>query len=276
MTTRAGGVPNEQERWPRVVGAPHPGLRPLLACQYAGFTEATEPGGGFVLPATTSVVLVLKMEESALRPPQFVNGAHGVYAQVDGPCAPSYVEIRLAPLAGYPMLGLPMDELAGQLVDLSDVLGHDGRRLGDLVRDTSDWAARFRVIDQFLLRRLNHGPRVSPEVAFAWSRLVATGGAMSVRRLAGETGWSHKHLITRFRQQVGVPPKRAARLVRFDRVLRRLDDGRPEWAQLAAELGYADQAHLVREFREFTGTSPGAFLAARQPRSAHDDVAVGS
>jgi transcriptional regulator GlxA family with amidase domain len=75
-------------------------------------------------------------------------------------------------------------------------------------------------------------------------------------------GWSHRHLLTRFRQQVGLGPKTAARLVRFNGVWRRLDEDQPlDWGLVAAEVGYADQAHLVREFRQFTGTTPTGFLA---------------
>jgi methylphosphotriester-DNA--protein-cysteine methyltransferase len=74
-------------------------------------------------------------------------------------------------------------------------------------------------------------------------------------------GWSHKHLIAKFKQQIGVGPKTAARLVRFDQVWRRLDERRPlDWGQVAADSGYADQAHLIRDFREFTGTTPTDFV----------------
>jgi methylphosphotriester-DNA--protein-cysteine methyltransferase len=95
-----------------------------------------------------------------------------------------------------------------------------------------------------------------------------------------------KHLITRFRQQVGLRPKTAARLVRFDEVSRRLDRHRPlDWGQLAADVGYADQAHLIRDFREFTGSTPTGFLAqtvgsgpagAAEVNSVQDAVAAGS
>jgi AraC-like DNA-binding protein len=91
--------------------------------------------------------------------------------------------------------------------------------------------------------------------------LVDSGGAVPIRRIAGEVGWSHKHLIARFKRQVGLPPKTAARLVRFERAQRRLDRrGQTSWADIAAESGYADQAHLVREFRDFTGTTPTGFV----------------
>ena len=93
---------------------------------------------------------------------------------------------------------------------------------------------------------------------------------MPIGRLATEVGWSHKHLIARFRQQVGLAPKTAARLVRFRGVLRQVgSDRRLDWGLLAAEAGYADQAHLVREFRQFTGTTPTDFLA--RTRAAHGE-----
>ena len=89
---------------------------------------------------------------------------------------------------------------------------------------------------------------------------------MPIAQLAAEVGWSHKHLIARFRRQVGLRPKTAARLVRFDGVLGRLDERRGlDWGLVALEAGYADQAHLIREFHQFTGTTPTEFLAQTTP-----------
>ena len=95
---------------------------------------------------------------------------------------------------------------------------------------------------------------------------------MSISRIADGVGWSHKHLIARFRQHVGLAPKTASRLIRFDGVLRRLERSPLDWAQLAADAGYADQAHLVRDFRAFTGTTPTRFLAL--VNSVQDGVAA--
>jgi AraC-like DNA-binding protein len=96
-------------------------------------------------------------------------------------------------------------------------------------------------------------------VCQAWHLLVRSGGRSAIGRIAREVGWSHKHLITRFKQQIGVAPRTAARLVRLSTVWRHLDDGQ-SWARIAAESGYADQAHLIREFRRLTGTTPGALI----------------
>jgi AraC-like DNA-binding protein len=275
----------ERARWPRLTSSPRPELRALLPRGYAGFTEAIAPRH-LVLPASVSVPLIVKLLDSVDRPPQFVMGAHGSYSILEGDCAPSYIEVWLAPLGAYTLLGLPMGELRGHTVDLVDVLGAGGRRLAEQLREAPTWRHRFALLDRFLLRRLERGPRPSPEVDWAWRRLVATAGAEPIGRLANEVGWSHKHLITRFRQQVGLAPKTAARLVRFDGVWRRLDERRPlDWADLARQAGYADQAHLIRDFRQFTGTTPTDFQArtlapdrdgGQEVNSVQDALAVAS
>jgi len=275
----------ERARRPRLAGSPHPQLRSVLPRGYAGFTEATAPRH-LVLPASTSVALVVKILDSVHRPPAFVMGAHGSASVVEGDCAPSYVEVWLTPLGAYTLLGLPMDQLSGQTVDLVEVLGGDGRRLAEQLRETPSWRQRYALLDRFLLGRIARGPQPSAEVGWAWRRLVASGGAVPIGRIAAEVGWSHRHLIARFSQQVGLRPKTAARLVRFDAMMRRIDPGRPlEWGRLAADAGYADQAHLVRDFRQFTGTTPTRLLAytlppggdaGRQVNSVQDAAAAAS
>jgi AraC-like DNA-binding protein len=246
---------------PVEVAAPHPLLRSLLGQGYAGFAETTAPRH-VVLAATASVGLIVKIRDSAHRPPAFVMGSHGDHIVLDGACAPEYLRVLLGPLGAYTLLGLPVDELHGQVVDLSELIGPAGRRLTERLREEPTWRGRFGLVDRMLLGRRDTGPRPAPEVRRAWQRLVATGGAEPIGRIADDVGWSHKHLITKFRQQIGLPPKTAARLVRFHRVLAGLEGPEPHrWERLAAESGYADQSHLIREFRTFVGTTPSAFLA---------------
>jgi AraC-like DNA-binding protein len=88
---------------------------------------------------------------------------------------------------------------------------------------------------------------------------VHSGGRNTISGLARQVGWSHKHLITKFKQQVGVAPYTAARLLRLSTVWQHIDDDQT-WARIAAESGYSDQAHLIREFRHFTGTTPAALI----------------
>jgi AraC-like DNA-binding protein len=265
MATASSTAAPERTRWPRLVAASQAPLRLLLPRGYVGFNQATAPRH-LDLPATTSIPLVVKTVDSRHRPAAFAMGAHGSFTVLEGACAPFHLEVLLAPLGAYRPLGQPPAELGGRPLDLVEVLGADGRRLAEQLRDTPSWRRRLALVDRFLLERLERGPRPAPEVGWAWERLVASGGAVPIGQLAREVGWSHKHLLTRFRQQVGLRPKTAARLVRFDGVWRRLDEDRPlDWGRVAAEVGYADQAHLVREFRQFTGTTPTAFAAWTAP-----------
>jgi AraC-like DNA-binding protein len=243
---------------------PHPALRDTLSRGYQGWLRPHDRAGRFVLPASLSVQMVVKVEDSALRPPEFVSGVLDAYSAIEGGCAPRYLEIVLSPLGAYQTFGVPLEELTGRLIDLHDVVGADARRLGEHVRDLPAWTQRFDLLDRFLLARLESAPAVSREVRYAWQRLTGTAGMVRIATICREIGWSHKHLITRFRQQVGVTPKRAARLSRFEHLLRRLarERPRPDWDRLAAVAGYADQAHMIRDFGQFLGTTPTAHLRA--------------
>jgi AraC-like DNA-binding protein len=262
--------------WPRLVTNPRAQLRPLHPHGYVNFTEATT-SRHLILPATTSVFLVVEIVDSPHRPPAFLVGAHDSFMVLEGAGARSWLGVLLAPLGAYRLLGLPMDELSGQLVDLVEVLGAAGRRLVEQLREAPSWRQRFLLVDRFLLERMGRGPRPASEVGWAWRRLVATGGAVPIAQLADEVGWSHKHLIARFRHQVGLRPKTAARLIRFNGVWRRLDGRQPlDWGRVAAEVGYADQAHLIREFQRFTGTTPTAFAARVLPAGPDGQQQVNS
>jgi AraC-like DNA-binding protein len=122
---------------------------------------------------------------------------------------------------------------------------------------------------------LSCGAAVSPGVEWAWRRLQSTGGAVSVTWLAAELGWSRKRLVAHFRDEVGLAPKVAARVMRFGAMTSRLRSGRRQsWAELALDLGYFDQAHLAREVRLLAGVTPGELLADLRRGSAGDGRAV--
>jgi AraC-like DNA-binding protein len=252
----------ERARSPLVVASPHEELRRFLARDYAGFAGPSAPHQ-LVLPASAAVPLVLRVRDPFDRPPAFVLGVHGSYMTMPEACAPEYVEVWLAPLGAYTLLGVPMSTIRGYTIELDRMFGAAGRRLAEQVREATTWARRFDLLDGFLLRRLERGPRPAPEVRWAWNRLTASGGTAPIGRIATDIGWSRKHLITKFKQQIGLTPKTAARLIRFDMVWRRLDESQAlRWGDLAADSGYSDQAHLVREFREFTGTTPTQFVTS--------------
>ncbi|MEU9532420.1 helix-turn-helix domain-containing protein [Streptomyces sp. NPDC048213] len=170
------------------------------------------------------------------------------------------VQIALTPLGARALYGVPAAELAHRLVPLDELLGRLGAELADRLRSAETWAARFDVLDELLVRAVGPVSGVRPEVAEAWRRLVAARGCLRGDAVAAELGWSRRYLTERFRGEVGLSPKTVARVLRFEHAheLAAARDPLP-WGDVAAVSGYADQAHLVRDWREFTGRSPTAW-----------------
>jgi AraC-like DNA-binding protein len=179
------------------------------------------------------------------------------------------LQVRLSPVVAHTVLGAA-PELGGTVVGLDDLWGPDATRTQEQLRAATSWDDRFAIAEAALARRLDGGRAVDPEVAFAWRQMIASGGQERVERLATEVGWSRKRLWARFRSQIGLPPKRAAQLIRFDRAARRLVAGQSA-ARVAAEGGYADQSHLHRDVASFAGATPTALASA--PWLSVDDVA---
>jgi AraC-like DNA-binding protein len=166
------------------------------------------------------------------------------------------IQIDLEPLGARRLLRMPMTELAGCCVLLEDLVGDE---LTDYVADAPTWAERFARTERLLERRMLDAPSTRPEVEWAVSRICASGGRVPVESLARELGWSRRHLGDQLRDAVGLSPKRLARLVRFERVLDGLRAG-SELADIAYDAGYADQPHLNRDFRAFTGLTPTEYV----------------
>ena len=259
-----------------VPAAPVPALRPFVGW-YIGYRQSGMPPGlhrGLPSPYLTMIItldepLQLAAHPDDRRPPRVyqtvLGGLHSTPAIIRHQGRQSGVQIGLKPLGARVLLGLPAGELAALDTDAGDVLGPVATELQDRIRGAPTWGRRFAVVDEVLLRLFRDDQEVSREVARAWQVLLATGGTVAVPELASEAGWSSRQLGTRFRTEIGLTPKEAARVVRFDRarrlLQRRVAACQPAGlAALAADCGYYDQAHLAREFRLLAGLAPSRWL----------------
>lgn len=179
------------------------------------------------------------------------------------------LQVRLSPVVAHAVLR-DSGELSGTVVALDDLWGRDAKRIQEQLSAAASWDDRFALVEAALARRCEDGAAVDPEVAFAWRRLVASRGRIRVERLATDCGWSRKRLWSRFRSQIGVTPKHAAQLIRFDHAAHRLAAGHSA-ALVAAETGYVDQSHLHRDVRTFAGMTPSAIAVT--PWLTVDDIA---
>lgn len=181
------------------------------------------------------------------------------------------LQVRLSPVVAHAVLGGVAGELDG-VVPLDALWESTDVRLGVQLGDCSSWPERFALIESWVAERCAAASPVDPEVSWAWHQIASRRGAVRVQQLADDVGWSRKRLWSRFGSQVGLNPKRAAALVRFDHAVHGLFAGQAP-ARIAADSGYADQSHLNRDVAAFTGLTP--VTVTDEPFLAVDDVAWG-
>lgn len=158
---------------------------------------------------------------------------------------------------------LPLSEARDQMVGLDLLWGIDGAVVRERLHAAPTPVDKLRVLETILLERLS--PRWDPAVVFA---MAALERGMPVRETAAQVGLLPRTLARRFEQQVGLTPKRFARVRRLQRILKSARRG-AEWPIIAAEQGYADQAHLVHDFKDLTGITPTAYRPQSPRRGNH-------
>ena len=262
-------------------------LRPFVS-GYAGYRQEGVPPArhrGLPSPELTFIVtlddpLAIDAHPDPGQPAEsydtLLGGLHTSPALVSHQGRWSGIQLGLTPLGARTLLGLPAAGLANWDAEASDVIGGFAGQLRGLVVEQPTWAGRFAVIDQLLERRAgevdaDRRATVRPEVGYAWRRLRQTRGGVGVAELAAETGLSARRLGSLFLSEFGLAPKEAGRVFRFAHARRRIGQamgggtaGRgtaATFAQLAAECGFYDQAHLAREFRALAGCPPSQWLA---------------
>src|SRR5262245_44807602 len=264
-------------RWEMALRKPHPALRPhcLLYC------------GWFEHMATTLVRRELPTDEIPLiinfGPPlrvweageseryadlgSFATGAYDAFVRVRSEGPSGGVQVNFTILGARLFLGRPLGELRNRSIPLEDLIGSFAAELRERLREAPGWDDRFDLLDRVIGARLEAAARPSASVLCTWQRLVESGGLAAIGDVVSETGWSQKHLIARFKHEIGLAPKTMARVLRFGQAAAALRAG-GRMADIAADCGYYDQAHFSRDFREFAGVTPGELLASVLPDGA--------
>lgn len=173
------------------------------------------------------------------------------------------LQVDLTPFGAFRLFGGAAADLASRVVELSavDRFGEECDAVHHQLHATTGWQARFDLVERFLAPRFRHAG--SHRIRSTWS-LLARG--YTVAETAAAIGWSTRHLSARFRQETGIRPVTAARMLRFQRARALASgSGAMTWAGIAADAGYSDQAHLIREFHDFTGESPTAWMHRARP-----------
>lgn len=263
-------------QWEVAVCQPAPALRAVVDSMWYGAGRVSYARDR-ILPTAQSFLLV------NLGPPQWLvlagpperrvpfvdvwfSGLQRGPIDTEAPDGNEIVGVALRTAGAWPLLALEQQHCADQVTALADLIGPAALRLRQRLLDTPGVAARFELLEGWLLDRLQVGRAVHPAVQWAVGQISGSAGQVSIERLASETGYTRKHLNTLFLREVGLAPKALARVQRFRAALALLGQ-RTEvpWSELAVRCGYYDQSHLVRDFQAFSGYAPGELLRRPQP-----------
>jgi AraC-like DNA-binding protein len=243
---------------------------PALAPFVARLSDYDLAGVHRGLPSTTVSITIPRADpleigwlgrpESRRRLPAVVAGLHLDAAELRQPGDPRGVWLTLSPLGARALLGVPASALAGHVADLADVVPAMAS-LPERLAACRSWPQRRALVEEALLAELarNEEHAGRHELGAALAALSATG---RVGQAAELLGCSRRHLSGAVRAELGVTPKEYQRLARFETVRGELVAGKVSLTDVAAAAGFADQAHLTREWRAMTGYAPAEWLRA--------------
>jgi len=244
----------------------------FVRCYWMLEDDTPEPGLQRIIPdGRAELILNLghPYEARTLQPKCFLMGqiTGPLFLRATGPV--KIIGVRFHPHAASQLLNLPISELtdagAISLDDISQSLFRDLGRIEEL-RSPLEW---FPTLDNIMNAAGERAVRTDSLLAAAVKELEQADGLMSVAAVADRTGLSARQFERRFSQSVGIAPKLFSRMQRFQRVFRTLEGGHANWADAAVQCGYYDQAHLIRDFREFAGKPPAMLLASDTDLARH-------
>jgi AraC-like DNA-binding protein len=192
-----------------------------------------------------------------------VSGPHSRGFEIDVAAQFALGGVAFKPGGAYPFFDVPLHTLADDFVALGDVWGCLATELRERVLEAPTPDLKFAAFEDVLKRRLARAPDRHPGVVYAIAAFERAPGA-SVIEVAGRTGMSHRRFLDLFDSEVGLTPKVFCRILRFQRVLRRVDTGRDvDWTDVALSCGYYDQAHFIHDFQVFAGMTPTMYEQRR-------------
>lgn len=191
----------------------------------------------------------------------WLSGLHARPIVIESPCTTACLGVRLKPAGAHALLARPLSDIRGWTLDLGDLFGSAAAELAERCAEARSVEDRFLRAAAWIEARAARGPA---ETAVDWTvaHIEQSAGTVPIAVLRERTGLSKTRLADGFRDRIGLSPKMYARIFRFRRLLGLLHAGLPSLAEAAVETGYYDQPHMTADFRELTGLTPRAFVAA--------------
>lgn len=199
-----------------------------------------------------------------------LSGARSNYIVIDTLEQERVVGIQFRPGGGFPFFHMPADEAENCDIALEDLWRARAAELRERLLAAPSVHEMFCVLEQDLLAQLARPLERHPAVEYALYRIGRAPHVATVASITDKIGLSQRRFIQLFHQQVGLTPKTFCRVRRFQRVLHQVHGmSEVEWAQIALDSGYYDQAHFIHDFQAFSGVTPSVYLASATPHLNH-------
>jgi AraC-like DNA-binding protein len=204
-------------------------------------------------------------------PPAFITGSHTASYVSNITADEPVMAVHFRPGGAFPFFGIPLNDLENAYVGVDQIWGRDGRELHERLIEASSVATRFSLLEEFLVSRPGLSVDGHPGIAAAMAA-IEDNPSIRIAAIRDLVGMSTKRLIASFRAEVGLSPKVYARVRRFQAALRLISAGKVGGSRIAADVGYFDQAHFVRDFESFTGMTPTQYSQQRILLPSHVPV----
>lgn len=161
----------------------------------------------------------------------------------------------------YPFVEMPLNELTDYVVDGELVMTSEILNMREALLSLVFVKQKFLFAENHLLKMFGHKLVTNPFVDYAVNHILQMPNQISIERLSEKVGFSQKHFIKIFKENVGMTPKSYLKIIRFQKAIQEIEQNRTaNWTSVAFESGYYDQAHFINDFRNFSGLTPTEFL----------------
>lgn len=198
---------------------------------------------------------------SIIQPRSFIFGQISSPLEIAPLGVTGIVAARFHPEGLVPFLSIPVATLENKAVETSGIFGKKGRSLEEAVLSAQDNTERVKLIESFLLAALAEPPAIDTMAKTCVDTIFQCRGQLGIEGLAGKLKMNRRNMERKLASTVGISPKQLSKLARMQATLKMLAQNKDgKLTSLAYEGGYYDQAHFIKDFKEFTGISPKSFF----------------
>jgi AraC-like DNA-binding protein len=200
--------------------------------------------------------------EFHLQPPGFIHGQLKTYFELEATGRVGIFSARFHPAGLQPFVNFDVGTFTGRTLTITEVWGEDGSGLEQAIKECTGYDEKITILEKFLLGKRQALKVDNAPVEYCVESMFTSVGTVSIEKLAEELDISKRQLERRFTAAVGISPKLLARIIRFQNILHLIESKEfKSFTTIAYEGGFYDQAHFIKDFKDFTGLNPKQYFS---------------